>query len=128
MIYSVARYALDNRGSRSAVEMTNVRLKLQPWFDARQRFKLSHCELQMARELGLNPKNFGSLANERQEPWKVPLREFIANCYRKSFARDAPLRVVSLEEVVAADQERRERKRAKKQAVRVESAHRAERA
>ena len=127
MFQSVARYALANRGSRSAVAMTNLPLKLQPWFDARQRFKLSHTEVQMARELGLNPKNFGSLANERQEPWKVPLREFIANCYRKRFARDGPLRVVSLEEVLAADQERRERKRVKKHAVRIESVEKAER-
>jgi hypothetical protein len=32
---------------------------------------------QMARELGLNPKKFGSLANTKQEPQKVPLSEFI---------------------------------------------------
>jgi len=25
----------------------------------------------MARELGLNPKKFGKLANYRQEPWKL---------------------------------------------------------
>ena len=31
----------------------------------------------MARELGLNPKKFGGLANHRQEPWKLPLPEFI---------------------------------------------------
>ena len=102
----------------SVVEVTNVPLKLQPWFEARQRFKLGHAEIQMARELGLNPKNFGSLANEPQEPWKVPLQEFIANCYRKSFARDAPLKIVSLEEVIVADQERRIRKLAKRQALR----------
>jgi len=31
----------------------------------------------MARELGLNPHKFGKLANEKQEPWKKPLPEFI---------------------------------------------------
>jgi hypothetical protein len=101
--------------------MSNIRLKLQPWFDARQRFKLNHAEIQMARELGLNPKKFGSLANEGREPWKAPLREFIANSYRKSFGREAPPRILSLEEVIAADQERRERKQAKKQALRAEN-------
>ena len=26
--------------------------KLQPWFEARQRFRLGHAHIQMARELG----------------------------------------------------------------------------
>jgi hypothetical protein len=97
--------------------MKQVPHKLQPWFDARQRFKLTHAEVQMARELGMNPRKFGSLANERQEPWKTPLREFIANCYRKSFGRDAPQDVRSLEEVVAGEQDRRARKQEKKQSL-----------
>jgi len=42
--------------------------KLQIWITARQKYPLSHAQLQMVRELGLNPKNFGSLANSRQEP------------------------------------------------------------
>jgi len=46
---------------------------LQVWMDARKRFHLSHAQIQMARELGLNPKKLGKLANENQEPWKVPL-------------------------------------------------------
>lgn len=94
--------------------MNGLRLKLQPWFDARRRFKLTHAEIQMARELGMNPKKFGSLANERQEPWKAPLREFIAACYRKSFKRELPQQVLSLEELVAREQDRRVQKRAKK--------------
>ena len=61
--------------------------KLQPWFDARQRFRLSHTHIQMARELGLNPRKFGSLANGQQEPWKRPLAEFIAHCYREHLGR-----------------------------------------
>jgi hypothetical protein len=95
--------------------MSNILLKLKPWFDARSRFKLTHAEVQMARELGMNPKNFGSLANHQQEPWKVPLQEFIVHCYRKSFRRDAPLDVRSLEDVVASDKARRTRKLEKKQ-------------
>jgi Putative transposase len=38
-------------------------------------FHLSDVHIQMARELGLNPKKFGGLANHRQEPWKLPLPE-----------------------------------------------------
>jgi hypothetical protein len=95
--------------------MKQIPQKLQPWFDARQRFKLTHAEVQMARELGMNPKKFGSLANERQEPWKAPLREFIANCYRKRYGRAAPQDVRSLEDCVAAEQARVVRMQEKKQ-------------
>jgi hypothetical protein len=94
--------------------MTNLPSKLQPWFDARRRFKLSHAHIQMAREMGMNPKKFGSLANETQEPWKVPLPEFIAQCYRKRFGRTQPENVRSLEQVIEADDLRRKQKRLRK--------------
>ncbi|MBA7557651.1 hypothetical protein ES705_50415 [subsurface metagenome] len=55
--------------------------KYQRWIDARNRYHLSHAHIQMARELGLNPKKFGSLANTKQEPWKLPLPDFIEELY-----------------------------------------------
>jgi hypothetical protein len=94
--------------------MKSIPTKLQPWFEARRRFKLSHAHIQMARELGMNPKKFGSLANERQEPWKAPLTEFIAQSYRKSFGRSEPEHVRSLEQLIEADEERRKQKRDRK--------------
>ena len=81
--------------------MKRIPAKLQPWFEARRRFKLSHAHIQMARELGMNPKKFGSLANANQEPWKVPLQEFIARCYRKRFGHSELEHVRSLEGQVA---------------------------
>jgi hypothetical protein len=42
--------------------------RLDAWADAQKRFHLSDLPIQMARELGLNPKKFGGLANHRQEP------------------------------------------------------------
>ena len=44
----------------------------------------------MARELGLNPKKFGSLANNKQERWKSPLPEFIEDLYYKRFKKEKP--------------------------------------
>ena len=88
--------------------------KLQPWFEARQRFRLSHAHIQMARELGLNPQKFGSLANGQQEPWKRPLAEFIAHCYHKRFGRTTPEHVQSLEEVVKRLEQRRSERRERK--------------
>jgi hypothetical protein len=36
--------------------------KYQVWIDVRKRFHLAHAHIQMARELGMNPKKFGKLA------------------------------------------------------------------
>jgi hypothetical protein len=72
--------------------------KLLPWIEARKKFHLSHAQIQMARELGLNPKNFGKLANHRQEPWKAPLPKFIEELYFKRFGKAQPDRVLSIEE------------------------------
>src|SRR3972149_8450855 len=94
--------------------MNRIPAKLQPWFEARRCFKLSHAHIQMARELGMNPKKFGSLANEKQEPWKVPLQEFIAQCYRKRFGRSEPEHARSLEQLIEADDLRRKRKQDRK--------------
>lgn len=71
--------------------------KLRPWIEAREKFRLSHAQIQMARELGMNPKKFGSLANHKQEPWKVPLPEFIEQCYEKRFGKRMPDDVRSIE-------------------------------
>jgi hypothetical protein len=101
--------------------MKRIPSKLQPWFDARQRFNLNHAQIQMARELGMNPKKFGSLANERQEPWKVPLTTFIEQCYDERFGREQPENVRSLEQLIEADDLRRKQKQIRKALVAVTS-------
>ena len=62
--------------------------KNKKWIDAKKKFRLSDTHIQMARELGMNPKKFGSLANHKQEPWKLPLPEFIEDIYFKTFKKD----------------------------------------
>jgi hypothetical protein len=79
--------------------------RLDAWAQAQRRFHLSDLHIQMARELGLNPKKFGGLVNHRQEPWKLPLPEFIADCYRKRFHRERPTQVVPLAEVAKRQQQ-----------------------
>ncbi len=71
---------------------------LQRWVEARKRFRLPHAQVQMARELGMNPRKFGGLANADQEPWKLPLPQFIEKLYMKRFGKARPDRVVSLED------------------------------
>ena len=78
----------------------NLSSKYQPWVEARNKFHLSHAHIQMARELGLNPKKFGRLANHRQETWKAPLAEFIAELYRKRFGRSQPADTRPLERII----------------------------
>ena len=71
---------------------------MQVWIDARKRFHLSHAQIQMARELGMNPKAFGKLANHRQEPGKLPLPLFIEPLYFKRFGKERPDTTVPVEE------------------------------
>jgi hypothetical protein len=92
--------------------------KLKPWIEARKKYRLSHAHIQMARELGLNPKKFGSLANHKQEPWKLPLPDFIEELYFKHFNKECPDTVRSIEKMVkekaARKAERKEERVAKK--------------
>jgi hypothetical protein len=71
---------------------------LQGWITARKRHRLSHAHVQMARELGMNPKKLGKLDNADQEPWKLPLPAFIESLYQKRFDKDRPDMVHSIEE------------------------------
>ena len=61
--------------------------KTQEWNEAAKRHRLSPAQVRMARELGLNPKKIGGMDNHRQEPWKMPLKEFIKYLYDKRFGK-----------------------------------------
>jgi len=82
------------RDTEEAQGMTKVpKSKLQPWVEAQRRHHLTDVQVQMARELGLNPKKFGKLDNHQQEPWKAPLPQFIEQLYSKRFKRSLPLSI-----------------------------------
>lgn len=88
--------------------------KLQVWIDAKKRHRLSQAHIQMARELGMNPKTFGKLDNHRQQPWKAPLPVFIERLYEKRFGRSRPERVLSFKALAKEQARKREaRKQAK---------------
>jgi hypothetical protein len=89
---------------------------LQTWIDARKRYRLSHAVVQMARELGMNPKKLGGLANTKQEPWKAPLPEFIAGLYFRRFGKTTPDPVMTIEDVARRKQEKKALRRAAKAA------------
>ena len=85
---------------KMARKMKSLPAKFQVWVDARKQFRLSHTQIQMARELGINPKKLGSLANHNQERWKSPLPEFIENLYFRRFGRERPHDVMTIEEIL----------------------------
>ena len=99
-----------------AKAQTSIPSEFQPWIDARRRHHLSHAHVQMARQLGMNPKKLGGLDNHRQEPWKQPLPDFIAMLYAKRFGKDARDVVRSIEDVAAAKQAKKQARRAAKAA------------
>ena len=81
--------------------------KLKPWIEARKKYRLSHAQIQMARELGMNPKKLGGLANHKQEKWKLPLPQYIEHLYQKRYGKQLPNDVRPLE---VRDAEKRNRK------------------
>ena len=89
--------------------------KLQVWIDARKKYHLSHAHIQMARELGLNPRKFGQIANHRQESWKAPLPVFIEDIYFKRFKKRRPDNIKSIEKSFKDRLKSKEKRRIKKQ-------------
>jgi hypothetical protein len=70
--------------------------KLIPWVEAKKRHRLTDVQIQMARELGMNPKKLGKIDNHKQEPWKAALPQFIEHLYLERFKREKPEHVLTL--------------------------------
>ncbi len=85
--------------------------KLKPWIEVRKRYHLSHAQVQMARELGMNPKKLGGMANHKQEPWKMPLPQFIEHSYQRQFGKNMPDDLRSIEMKVVEKRARKEMKK-----------------
>ncbi len=85
--------------------------KLKPWIEVRKRYHLSHAQVQMAQELGMNPKKLGGMVNHKQEPWKMPLPQFIEHSYQRQFGKKMPDDLRSMEMKVAENRDRKEMKK-----------------
>jgi hypothetical protein len=109
--------ALCRRNAETGVTMAQTKPRItdemQRWIEARKRFHLSHAHVQMARELGMNPRKLGKLANHKQEPWKAPLPVFIEHLYRKRFGKARPDRVLSIEDRIQEIVEKKAARRAR---------------
>lgn len=89
--------------------------KYQDWIDARTRCCLTDAQVQMARELGMNPRKLGKIASHDQEPWKAPLPAFIEDCYCKRFGKTLSLgEAKSIERLFKEQREKKAKRRSLK--------------
>jgi len=108
-------HMLDCRRKNNYMPKANfIPQKSKIWIDVRKRFKLSHVHIQMARELGMNPKRFGKLVNHGQESWKLSLPLFIEEKYFKHFKKRQPDTVKSIEQIVKDKRKAKEALKAKR--------------
>ena len=89
--------------------------KYRVWIDARKKYHLSHVYIQMAREMGMNPKKFGKIANHKQESWKAPLPVFIEEIYYKRLGKKQPDQIKSIEQLVKIREKKKAERRIHKQ-------------
>jgi len=89
----------------------SISTRLQVWIEARKRHHLSHDQVQMARELGMNPAKLGKLDNHDQEPWKLPLPQFIEQLYEKRFGKPRPDVVLSIEDMARLQERKKAARR-----------------
>lgn len=80
--------------------MAVTKALLEKWMVAQKRHRLSDKQVQMARELGLNPDKLGKIDNHKQETWKAPLPQFIESIYFKRFKREEPETVKPLKQIL----------------------------
>ena len=87
---------------------------IEEWIEAKRKFNLSDKHIQMARELGLNPRKFGSLDNHKQERWKAPLKDFIERIYYKHFKKAEPDVIKPVEQIIQERKIKKEEQKLKK--------------
>jgi len=109
---SCRRRILFRKSTRSGLIFIPQKYKI--WVDIRKQLKLSHTHIQMARELGLNPKNLPRLANTGGARWKQPLPEYIVELYYKAHSKERPGVVRSIEQMVKDQAENKRMKSQKK--------------
>jgi len=60
----------------------------EAWTNAKKICRLTARQVEMARTLGMNPKKLPGLRPSPHQGWKLPVGEFIEECYRKRFGGD----------------------------------------
>src|ERR1700737_901790 len=105
----------DCREEDDGMAQKTKKPKMQAWIEARKRNHLSHAQVHMARELGMNPAKLGKIDNHEQEPWKLPLPQFIEELYFKRFGKTSPEAVLYVEERFRIEAAKKEERRTARQ-------------
>ena len=112
-LYYMAGFLSLQKNERCSMAVTKA--ILEKWMVAQKRHRLSDKQVQMARELGLNPDKLGKIDNHRQESWKAPLPQFIESIYFKRFKREEPETVKPLKQIMAEMEAKKKRQKEKKE-------------
>lgn len=111
-LYYMAGFLSLQKNERCSMAVTKA--ILEKWMVAQKRHRLSDKQVQMARELGLNPDKLGKIDNHRQESWKAPLPQFIESIYFKRFKREEPETVKPLKQIMAEMEAKKKLQKEKK--------------
>ena len=65
--------------------MGKSKKKEEIWKEAYKRCRLSTRHIQMAKELGLNPRSIIKNIPSPKQGWKLPVRDWIEQMYNKHF-------------------------------------------
>ena len=71
-LYYMAGFLSLQKNERCSMAVTKA--ILEKWMVAQKRHRLSDKQVQMARELGLNPDKLGKIDNHRRSPGKLRFR------------------------------------------------------
>ena len=112
-LYYMAGFLSLQKNERCSMAVTKA--ILEKWMVAQKRHRLSDKQVQMARELGLNPDKLGKIDNHRQESWKAPLPQFIESIYFKRFKREEPETVKPLKQIMAEMEAKKKLQKEKKE-------------
>ena len=88
---------------------------LEKWMVVQKRHRLSDKQVQMDRELGLNPDKPEKIDNHKQIPWKAPLPQFIEHIYFKRFKREEPEPVKLLKQILKEMETKKKLQKEKKE-------------
>jgi hypothetical protein len=59
--------------------------KAERWAEAKRLCRLSMRQVEMAKALGMNPQKLPGLRPSKSQKWKLPVGQFIEECYAKRF-------------------------------------------
>jgi len=58
------------------------------WIEAKKRCRLNAATIQMAKEMGLNPKSLIKNIPNKKQQWKAPVQAWIQDMYEDKFGEE----------------------------------------